>query len=63
MVNVDAIIEAAPKLKSKKSKKKDEKPEESPSPDAKKPKKKVKKSDVPDLAPPRIAVADLSCED
>lgn len=66
VVNVGAVVDALPKPPAKKGKKKkeDEKPgEESPSPDAKKAKKKVKKSDVPDLAPPRIAVADLSCED
>ena len=66
VVNITSILDAAPQPKTKKSKKKkeDEKPaEEAPSPDAKKSKKKTKKSDAPDLAPPRIAVADLSCED
>ena len=58
-------MDSAPQPKAKKSKKKkDEAPADEPvSPDAKKPKKKAKKSDAPDLAPPRIAVADISCED
>lgn len=65
IVNVAALVEAAPQPKVKKSKKKKDEGEKAveESPDAKKPKKKAKKSDAPDLAPPRIAVADLTCED
>ena len=54
VVNVAAILDAAPQPKTKKSKKKkdEEKPaDEVPSPDAKKPKKQAKKSDAPDLMP------------
>lgn len=65
--NIAVIAEEIPQPKAKKSKKKkedgDKAAEDPASPSAKKGKKKAKKSDAPDLFPPRVAVADLTCED
>lgn len=62
IVNVAVFVDAAPQPKVKKSKKKKEEAEPAEEGEKKKPKKKAPKSDAPDLFPPRLAVADLTCE-